>query len=139
MQTKLSKKEEEEKKNMFKSIVNVNKVPTEIISFNKSIEDELDEPSIKDIVIVITGNPGVPAFYKEFARQLQSKLSSKVPIWIIGHTGHTLNLDNDDYNLYPDPKINKNLYDLNGNLEHKVNFLNQKYIKKKKKKFSLNN
>ncbi|XP_014212970.1 lipid droplet-associated hydrolase [Copidosoma floridanum] len=109
---------------MFTSVVNINQVPTEIIAYNCWIEEVgLDINGKKDIVILITGNPGVPAFYKEFASQLQSMLPTDVPIWIIGHTGHAINPEDNVNHSYPDLKTHSHLYNLNGNLEHKVQFV----------------
>ena len=95
---------------------NINNIPTEIITFNGWAEEA---KTAKDIVLVITGIPGLPSFYKEFAQVIQSKIPSDIPIWIIGHTGHT-KLPENSQNLYPDAIANKHLYGLFGNLLHKV-------------------
>ncbi len=99
--------------------VKINEVPTEVITYGRWIEEGIAAHGKRDIIIVITGNPGVPAFYKEFAKTLQLKLPTEVPIWIIGHTGHTKPPDNLP-DFYPDTKTGRHLYDMKGNLEHKV-------------------
>lgn len=109
---------------MHRATININEIPTEIITYGRWIEEGIAVDGKRDIVIIITGNPGVPAFYKEFAQNLQSKLPTEVPIWIIGHTGHTKPPDHHP-NSYPDTKTARHLYDLKGNLEHKVCIRNQ--------------
>ncbi|XP_008216360.1 lipid droplet-associated hydrolase [Nasonia vitripennis] len=114
----------EKTQKMHRATVKINEIPTEIITYNRWIEEGIAVGGRKDVVIVITGNPGVPDFYKGFAEQLQAKLPSEVPIWIIGHTGHTKTPDNLP-NCYPDTKPARHLYDLKGNLKHKIEFIKQ--------------
>lgn len=109
---------------MTETVVKINGVPTEIIAFNHQIDEGITVNNRrKDVVIIITGNHGVPGFYKEFAEAIQSKLPKEVPIWIIGHAGHTKPPD-DLIQDYPDFEKEKHLYDMNGNVQHKVqNFI----------------
>ena len=104
---------------MHRAVVKINEVPTEVMTCGRWIEEGIAAEGKQDIVIIITGNPGVPAFYQEFAQTVQSKLPTEVPIWVIGHTGHTKPPPNLP-DSYPDTKTSRNLYDLKGNLEHKV-------------------
>lgn len=104
---------------MHRSTVVVNQVPTEIITCGRWIEEGLANDGKRDIVIVITGNPGIPAFYEEFIETVNSKLPTEVPVWVIGHAGHTRPPDNALLDV-PDTRNHRNLYDLKGQLDHKV-------------------
>ncbi|KAJ8664255.1 hypothetical protein QAD02_005917 [Eretmocerus hayati] len=106
--------------------VKIHDVPTEVITYGRWIEEGIVADGKKDIVIIITGNPGIPAFYKEFAENIQSKLPTEVPIWIVGHTGHTKPPDNVP-NMFVDTKTGRHLYDMRGNLDHKAEFI-KKYV-----------
>ncbi|KAL7305322.1 hypothetical protein TKK_0002452 [Trichogramma kaykai] len=111
---------------MYQATVPINGVPTEVISYGRWIEEGISTTGRQDVVIVITGNPGVPSFYKEFAAQIQKSLPTEVPVWIIGHTGHTKPPSHLPNSL-PDPKTCRHLYDLDGNIKHKQEFI-KKYV-----------
>lgn len=66
--------------------VNINSVPTHIFTWGKWIEHEFDEAT-KDLVLIISGNPGLPGFYKYFGEYLFNEFDKEVPIWVIGHAG----------------------------------------------------
>lgn len=104
---------------MHRSIVTVNQVPTEIITCGRWIEEGLAKDGKKDVVIVITGNPGIASFYEEFVETINSKLPSEVSVWVIGHAGHINPPENLPITI-PDTKNHRNLYDLKGQLNHKV-------------------
>lgn len=65
---------------MQEAYVNINSIPTHIFTWGKWIEETLTE---KEVVICITGNPGLPGFYTEFAGTLQKELGD-LPVWVIG-------------------------------------------------------
>jgi hypothetical protein len=105
---------------MYHKTLKVNNIATEIISCNPWTDNEIIEDEKQDIIVIITGNPGIPAYYEEFAISLQNSLLRELPLWIIGHTGHTKPPDN-AFNYYPNTQTEAHLYDLKGNLDHKVN------------------
>ncbi|XP_011502177.1 PREDICTED: UPF0554 protein C2orf43 homolog [Ceratosolen solmsi marchali] len=111
---------------MYRKTVKVNEVPTEIISCTPWTENKVLQDGKQDIILIITGNPGVPAYYEEFAISLKNCLFKKLPVYIIGHSGHTKPPPN-MCNYYPDIRTETHLYDLKGNLEHKAEFI-KKYL-----------
>lgn len=80
---------------MIEGYIDINNVPTHILCWGTWINDHFNETT-KDIVLVITGNPGLPGFYSSFASTLFNELNGgfggkrKFPIWIIGHAGASL-------------------------------------------------
>lgn len=65
--------------------MNINNIPTHVITWGKWIEESLND--VKELVICITGNPGLPGFYTEFGGALQGELGAdghNLPVWVIG-------------------------------------------------------
>lgn len=69
--------------------VEVNTVPTHIYTWGQWIEDDFD-PKVKDLVLIITGNPGLPGFYTTFGTTLHDELDKAVPVWVIGQAGRVV-------------------------------------------------
>lgn len=64
----------------------INSVPTHIFTWGKWItEKKTEEP--KELVLVISGNPGLPGYYTKFCSSLYNELDKETPIWMIGHAG----------------------------------------------------
>lgn len=66
----------------------VNEMPTHVETWGGWIED----PAIKDskeLLICVSGNPGVTEFYSHFLSLIHSTL--KIPVWIISHAGKICN------------------------------------------------
>uniref|UniRef100_A0A336M4G2 Lipid droplet-associated hydrolase n=1 Tax=Culicoides sonorensis TaxID=179676 RepID=A0A336M4G2_CULSO len=101
-------------------------IPTRIQTLGKWIEEPFDSSKEKEIVLVITGNPGLPSFYTSFITSLYQNLNKELPVWIIGHAGHE-EPDGKKRHAVPQLKGNEEKYDLNGQLNHKIEFLT-KYI-----------
>jgi len=89
----------------------VNGVMTKYLTIGGGIDTN---PS--QVYVIIPGNPGMVHFYETFMVKLYSKLGSSVPIWCVGHAGH---------DVYDDPPLagNEDLFSLNGQIKHKVEFL----------------
>lgn len=118
---------------MYQAMLPCNGVQTQVIAEGRWVEEGLAPLGHKDLVIVIPGNPGVPGFYTRFIEILKTQLPTEVPVWVIGHAGHvqppqhlTFLLSNED--------SSKNLFNLNGQIKHKV-----KQCKKKKNTQKLKN
>lgn len=77
---------------MREGFVEINSVPTHICTWGKWIEEELNEKT-KDLVLIVSGNPGLPGFYLTFAQSLYNEFDETVPIWVIGHAGKNCTLD----------------------------------------------
>ncbi|XP_033149693.1 lipid droplet-associated hydrolase-like isoform X1 [Drosophila busckii] len=109
---------------MQEAFVDVNSIPTHIITWGKCIEESLD--NVQEVVICIPGNPGLPGFYTEFGGTLQQQLGltgRDLPVWVIGHAGH---YDPPEAEV-PQLTGNEELFNLNGQVTHKIEFI-KKYI-----------
>lgn len=58
-------------------------VPTKICTLGKKLEENFDR---KEIVLIITGNPGLSGFYLTFITTLFKFLHGNIPVWLIGKT-----------------------------------------------------
>lgn len=70
---------------MQEAFVNINNIPTHVFTWGKWIEESFKDE--KEVVICITGNPGLPGFYTEFGGALQRELGAdghNLPVWVIG-------------------------------------------------------
>lgn len=70
-----------------------------------------------DVIICITGNPGVTDFYIEFASELHRSLG--LPVCVIGHAGHEYLADKSSNHL----KGQEHLFDLEGQVKHKADMI----------------
>lgn len=61
--------------------IDVSGVPTKIFTWGNKLGENFDR---KEIVLCITGNPGLSGFYFTFLTTLFSLLQGKIPVWIIG-------------------------------------------------------
>ncbi|KAH8408718.1 hypothetical protein KR215_011485 [Drosophila sulfurigaster] len=112
---------------MQEAFVNINNIPTHIITWGKWIEESLNDT--KELVICITGNPGLPGFYTEFGDALRKELGSSgqnLPVWVIGHAGHD---DPPAASIREVPQLsgNQELFNLDGQITHKIEFI-KKYV-----------
>ncbi|XP_055603510.1 lipid droplet-associated hydrolase [Uranotaenia lowii] len=101
------------------------KVPTHILTWGKWIEESLGDH--KEVVICITGNPGLPGFYTKFFSTVYECLNKEMPVWVIGHAGHDEAEESSYKKPLPPLKNNEQLYHLEGQLQHKVQFI-RKYV-----------
>lgn len=101
--------------------VTLNQVQTHLITFGNPFDCDG-----KDVIICITGNPGIPDFYIEFAAELYK--STGLPLCIIGHAGHDVVPDEQSSVL----KGQEHLFHLEGQLKHKLELINN-YIDKQSK------
>ncbi|PZC75504.1 hypothetical protein B5X24_HaOG206045 [Helicoverpa armigera] len=95
----------------------LNNVETRLITFGDPFK------CTSEVIVVITGCPGIPDFYWEFADQLHR--CTQLPVCVVGHAGH------DDIE-YPNVTPSKSLYDIKGQIEHKLDLINNHFDKKKK-------
>ncbi|XP_053608964.1 lipid droplet-associated hydrolase [Plodia interpunctella] len=72
-----------------------------------------------EVIVCISGNPGLPDFYIDFALELH-KLTG-LPMCVIGQAGHDVIPNEKDLVL----KNQEHLYSLQGQVEHKFNFINE--------------
>lgn len=98
--------------------VNVNNVPTKVMTWGKWIEEDFEGDERKEIVILVPGNPGITDFYKDFLQTIYDKVN--IPVWAIGHAGHEPPKDNNQLYDMPVLNNNKDIYGLDGQVKHKV-------------------
>lgn len=103
---------------MNEAYLNINNVPTKVITWGKWVEESFKENERKDIVICIPGNPGVTKFYTAFLQTVYEKVG--FPVWIIGHAGHEHPHNKNNIYDVPPLKENEQLYSLQGQTDHKV-------------------
>jgi len=73
---------------MQEAFININSIPTHIISWGPWIEESFSK---KEVVICITGNPGLPGFYTQFMRTIHENIDPDIPVWVIGELVYILN------------------------------------------------
>ncbi|XP_015698868.1 lipid droplet-associated hydrolase isoform X3 [Oryza brachyantha] len=78
------------------------------------VEIRAKEPSIH--VLLIPGNPGIVAFYKDFVEELYENLGGKASITAIGHISHSKK----------DAERGR-LFSLHEQIDHKVDFIEQEF------------
>lgn len=62
--------------------VNIRDVPTRVVTWGKRLDEPFD--SKKEVVLFVTGNPGIAGFYSYFLASLHSMLDGSKPIYLIG-------------------------------------------------------
>ncbi|XP_059470689.1 lipid droplet-associated hydrolase [Neocloeon triangulifer] len=97
--------------------VEVRSVPTRVVTCGGWMQEAFVDQ--KDLVLIITGNPGLTAYYEEFIEMLHNDV--KMPVWAVCHAGHEFE------DKIPCPKANPDLYNLEGQIEHKVEFI-KRYV-----------
>ncbi|KRT79756.1 hydrolase [Oryctes borbonicus] len=105
--------------------VTVNQVPTKVITWGKTLQQANEGPTEDnlDYIILITGNPGVVNAYEEFLEEIHKKTGFIV--WGIGHAGHN-KCNSIEMPPYDE---NKELYGLEGQIKHKITFI-EEYVPK---------
>ena len=68
---------------MHEAYVNITEIPTHIMTWGKWIEESWNNNE-KELIICITGNPGLPGFYTKFISTMHDDLGQEIPCWIIG-------------------------------------------------------
>lgn len=102
---------------MKESFLTINKVPTKVITWGKTIEETFERHECKDVVILIPGTVGITTFYTTFLETIHKRTG--FPVWVIGHAGH----EQPHYEIpdkIPPLKGNERLYGLQGQIDHKV-------------------
>lgn len=68
--------------NMEEAYLNINGIPTHIMTWGKWVQESLNDTD--ELIICVTGNPGTPGYYIDFLTKLYYDLKCKTPIWLIG-------------------------------------------------------
>ncbi|XP_056670965.1 lipid droplet-associated hydrolase [Monodelphis domestica] len=87
--------------------------------------------SPKLLVLVVAGNPGIPAFYLSFAKALYLTLDKHHPVWVVSHAGHVMAPRGvevtEESPEDPGPGTTDDVFGLEGQVEHKLAFL-RRYV-----------
>lgn len=67
---------------MKESFVVLNDIPTHIITWGQRINEPFS--GCKEVILMVTGNPGLPGFYTKFLSTVHQTLNSKIPVWLVG-------------------------------------------------------
>nr|XP_026497957.1 lipid droplet-associated hydrolase [Vanessa tameamea]XP_026497958.1 lipid droplet-associated hydrolase [Vanessa tameamea] len=98
--------------NMNRVSKTLNNVQSNILTWGNPFGDNGQE-----VVICITGNPGVSDFYIDFGSELYRNL--RLPVCVLGHAGHEVN----SHNKSTISKNDLTLFNLEGQLQHKLDFI----------------
>ncbi|KAG4071816.1 hypothetical protein HA402_005977 [Bradysia odoriphaga] len=104
---------------MQEAFVNINSIPTHIISWAPWIEESFPK---KEVVICITGNPGLPGFYTKFSKTIHEHIDPDIPVWVIGHAGHDEPPET-SLRRVPPLRGNEDKYNLDAQIKHKLEFI----------------
>ncbi|XP_070506446.1 lipid droplet-associated hydrolase [Chironomus tepperi] len=106
---------------MHNGFVRINSVPTRVFTWGHFVTEKFNE-NIKVLVLVISGNPGLPGFYTTFCSTLYEQLNRQAVIWAVGHAGHDEPKKHMNMKV-PKLKEHPHLYDLKGQTNHKLSLL----------------
>lgn len=104
---------------MREAYITINDVPTHIMTWGKWIEESFNENE-KQVVIFITGNPGLPGFYTNFLSLVHKNIGPNIPVWTMAHAGHDIPPVS-GVRKFPELKSNIEKFNLAGQVEAKVN------------------
>ncbi|XP_064480277.1 lipid droplet-associated hydrolase-like isoform X2 [Ornithodoros turicata] len=97
----------------------VNRVPTKLLVVGTS---RLDTDCISPLLVLIPGNLGIIDYYEEFLKEIYQACGGAVHVCGISHAGH----DQVPRPLSsPDFSANPELYGLDGQIQHKLSFLDE--------------
>ncbi|KAL5284138.1 C2orf43.2 family protein [Megaselia abdita] len=103
--------------------VNINNVPIHVRTWGRSLNDPLED--VRELIVFIPGMVGgLPNFYITMLSTLFLSLNGEVPIWIVGQAGHAEPKPTTNAFVLP-LKGNEILYDINGQVRSKVEFLKE--------------
>nr|XP_015212636.1 PREDICTED: lipid droplet-associated hydrolase isoform X3 [Lepisosteus oculatus] len=116
-----------EKSERHKECIYCCRAATEVLKFGprelKPTKKSENTPEV--LFLVIPGNPGIVGYYETFIQTLYNKLGQKYPVWAVSQAGHCVPPDNMDMIEDTDTMVIKDVFGLNGQIEHKLAFLKQ--------------
>ncbi|KAJ7422661.1 lipid droplet-associated hydrolase isoform X2 [Willisornis vidua] len=75
------------------------------------------------LFMIIPGNPGLAGYYRTFIQALYCGLNQQYPVWVVSHAGHCKPPSGMEMIEDTDIKELEDVFGLNGQVEHKLNFL----------------
>lgn len=67
---------------MENKFVDVNGIPTRVRTWGQSVNEPFKK---KEVILFISGNPGITGFYITFLATLYQCLQGQTPLWAIGN------------------------------------------------------
>lgn len=99
--------------------VKVCNVPTKVISLRKGVGERPDK-----LVLIVPGNPGLASYYEDFMVWMSEYLDEDFTIWTISHAGQDV-VNIPGHMELPAHKGNESTYDLDGQIRHKIAFIEE--------------
>ncbi|XP_014812386.1 PREDICTED: lipid droplet-associated hydrolase isoform X2 [Calidris pugnax] len=81
------------------------------------------------LFMIIPGNPGLAGYYRTFIQALYRGLNQQYPVWVVSHAGHCKPPSGMEMIEDTDIKELEDVFGLNGQVEHKLNFLKKNVSK----------
>ncbi|XP_064304191.1 lipid droplet-associated hydrolase isoform X1 [Phalacrocorax carbo] len=81
------------------------------------------------LFMIIPGNPGLAGYYRTFIQALYCGLNQQYPVWVVSHAGHCKPPSGMEMMEDTDIKELEDVFGLNGQVEHKLNFLKKNVSK----------
>ncbi|XP_041336906.1 lipid droplet-associated hydrolase isoform X1 [Pyrgilauda ruficollis] len=81
------------------------------------------------LFMIIPGNPGLAGYYRTFIQALYCGLNQQYPVWVVSHAGHCKPPSGMEMIEDTDIKELEDVFGLNGQVEHKLNFLKKNVSK----------
>ncbi|XP_019327942.1 PREDICTED: lipid droplet-associated hydrolase isoform X3 [Aptenodytes forsteri] len=81
------------------------------------------------LFMIIPGNPGLAGYYRTFIQALYCGLNQQYPVWVVSHAGHCKPPSGMEMVEDTDIKELEDVFGLNGQVEHKLNFLKKNVSK----------
>lgn len=109
---------------MRENFITIGDCPTHIMTWGPWIEATFPQ---KELVLCITGNPGLVGYYSHFLGTVHRQLGDDVPVWTLGHAGH----DEPPTSpagigrRVPPLQGHESDFDLAGQVRHKAEFIRQ--------------
>lgn len=71
---------------MNETYVEVRGIKTQVLSFGHTAGDPFDD-SIKEMVLIIPGCPGIPKYYPTYMKTVYNYLEKQMPVYTVSHCG----------------------------------------------------
>lgn len=65
---------------MNEKFININVVPTHVFTWGIDVDERFTK---KELILCITGNPGLAGFYTKFLSTIHEQLGKDIPVWIL--------------------------------------------------------
>lgn len=104
---------------MRETFIPINDIPTHVMAWGPWIEETFPR---KEVILCITGNPGLVGYYSHFLSTVHEHVGSDVPVWTLGHAGHDEPPATSTRKV-PPLKGNETAFDLDAQVRHKAAFI----------------